>query len=131
MTTSMNLATRRRVLKGMLGGSAITVGLPLLDCFLNTNGTAMAATGASVPNVFGTWFWGCGLTPGRWEPSKVGAGFDMKAETMPLEPYKKSLNIYSGMKAYLDGKPPRPHTSGRQAAYSGDIPADGREQASI
>ncbi|MBY0510708.1 MAG: DUF1552 domain-containing protein [Rhodospirillaceae bacterium] len=131
MSASERIATRRRVLKGMMGGAAVTVGLPLLDCFLNTNGTAMAATGASVPNVFGTWFWGCGLTPGRWEPSKVGANFDIKPEIAPLEPYKKHLNVYSGMKAYLDGKPPRPHSSGRQAAFSGDVPADGKELASI
>lgn len=61
----MNGFNRRRVLRGILNGGAVTVALPLLNCFLNTNGTALAATGASVPNVFGTWFWGCGLTPGR------------------------------------------------------------------
>lgn len=131
MSASDRLATRRRVLKGMMAGGAVTVGLPLLDCFLDTNGTAMAATGAQVPTVFGTWFWGCGLTPGRWEPAKVGAGFDMMPEIKPLEPYKKHLNVFSGMKAYLDGKPPRPHQSGRQSAFSGDVPADGKELASI
>ena len=131
MSASTRIATRRRVLKGMLSGTAVTVGLPLLDGFLNTNGTAMAATGAQVPVVFGTWFWGCGLTPGRWEPTKVGADFDMMPEIKPLEPYKKHLNVYSGMKAYLDGKPPRPHQSGRQAAFNGDVPADGKELPSI
>ena len=30
---------RRRILKGMLGGSAVTIGMPFLDCFLNSNGT--------------------------------------------------------------------------------------------
>ena len=33
---------RRRVLRGMLGGSAVTVGVPLLNVFLNGNGTALA-----------------------------------------------------------------------------------------
>ena len=33
---------RRRILKGMLGGSAVTVALPFLDCFLDVNGTAFA-----------------------------------------------------------------------------------------
>ena len=31
---------RRTLLRGMLGGAAVTVGLPALECFLNTNGTA-------------------------------------------------------------------------------------------
>ena len=48
---------RRTFLRGTLGGAAITVGLPLLDVFLNTNGDAMAATGAPLPRRFGTWFY--------------------------------------------------------------------------
>jgi hypothetical protein len=75
MSAIERLATRRRVLKGMMAGGAVTVGLPFLDAFLNTNGTALAATGAALPVAFGTWFWGCGLTPGRWEPKVVGSGY--------------------------------------------------------
>jgi len=71
---------RRTALRGMLGGAAVNVALPFLDCFLNGNGTALAATGAPLPVRFGTWFWGCGLTPGRWIPDKTGAGYDMKPE---------------------------------------------------
>lgn len=132
MSASYNLATRRRVLKGMMGGAAVTVGLPLLDCFLNTNGTALAATGESIPTCFGTWFWGCSLTPGRWEPKTIGAHFEIPVELQPLAPYKKYLNVYSGMKAYLDGKPPKPHQAGRQSVFSGDVPApNGHELPSI
>src|SRR5882757_6227374 len=40
--------SRRRVLQGMLGGGAVTVGLPFLDCFLDTNGVALAATGTAL-----------------------------------------------------------------------------------
>ena len=32
--------SRRRVLRGIVSGSAVTIGLPLLNCFLNDNGTA-------------------------------------------------------------------------------------------
>ena len=46
MKSKMKLWTRRRVLRGMLAGSAVTVGLPTLDCVLNENGTAFADTGA-------------------------------------------------------------------------------------
>ena len=38
--------TRRTFLRGTLYGTAVSVGLPFLDVFLNTNGDAMAATGA-------------------------------------------------------------------------------------
>ena len=55
--------SRRQVMRGMLGGAAVTVGLPLLECFLNENGTAYAATGKALTPCFGTWFFGLGLTP--------------------------------------------------------------------
>ena len=74
---------RRRVLKGMLGGSAVTVALPLLDCFLDGNGQALAS-GAPIPVRFGTWFWGCGINAARWIPDKVGADYDLKAELLPI-----------------------------------------------
>ena len=43
---------RRRVLRGMLNGGAVTVGLPLLNTFLNGNGNAMA-DGTPMPVRFG------------------------------------------------------------------------------
>ena len=66
---------RRSLLRGMMGGAAVSVGLPFLDCFLNTNGTALAS-GAPLPVRFGTWFWGLGVTEDRWKPTKTGAGYD-------------------------------------------------------
>ncbi len=73
MTLSHNL-NRRRVLRGMAGGVAATVGLPLLDCFLDTNGTALAS-GAALPTCFGTWFWGLGLNVGQWAPKATDASY--------------------------------------------------------
>ena len=32
------------------------MGLPFLDCFLNSKGTALAATGQALPSIFGTWY---------------------------------------------------------------------------
>ena len=55
---------RRSFLRGSIQGAAVAVGLPLLDCFLNDNGTALAS-GGPIPVRFGTWFWGLGHTPGR------------------------------------------------------------------
>ena len=36
------ISSRRRLLRGMMNGAAVTLGLPFLDCFLNTDGTALA-----------------------------------------------------------------------------------------
>jgi hypothetical protein len=114
--------SRRRVLRGIAG---VSVGLPFLDCFLNTNGTAMAATGAPLPVRFGTWFWGCGLNPGRWEPKEVGAYKSMEPDVAALTPYLAKVNIYSGMRVFLDGKPNGVHFSGPQGILTGSVPGGG------
>ena len=64
MKPSTLMWTRRRVLRGMLAGGAVTVGLPIFDCLLNDNGTAFADTGAPLPTRFATWFWALGLGRG-------------------------------------------------------------------
>ena len=119
---------RRTVLRGMLGGAAVTVGVPLLDCFLNTNGTALA-DGAPLPKCFSTWYWQMGLTPGFWEPKVVGAGYEMPELLSPLKPFRDKINIYSGMAAFLDGKNNLPHTTGRAVAQTGEAPAGQAMQA--
>lgn len=103
---------RRMALRGAVNGMAVAIGLPLLDIFLDGNGTAMAATGAPVPIRFGTWFWGLGVNPPRWFPSKVGADYDLKVESEPLAPLKHKVNILSDFTLPLDGKPNLPHISG-------------------
>jgi len=114
--------SRRRALRGMLDGVAVTVGLPFLDCFLDENGQALAATGAPLPVCFGTWFYGCGLNPGRWEPKTVGANYEFGTELRPLTPFKNKLNVYSQMSALLDGKPPFAHTVGPVVILQGSTP---------
>lgn len=119
MSLSQTLASRRRFLRGTLGGAAITVGLPLLDCFLDGNGTALAAGGAPLPLRFGTWFWGCGLTPGRWEPKTTGANYQIPPELEVLGPYRDQLSIFSGFKTFLDGNALIPHVSGQRGIITG------------
>jgi len=124
LNASQSLASRRRFLRGALGGAAITVALPFLDCFLDANGTALAATGAPLPTRFGTWFWGCGLTPGRWEPKTLGANYEMPPELEMLAPYRDQLSIFTGFKTFLDGNGLVPHTSGQRGILTG---ATGKE----
>jgi hypothetical protein len=108
-----------------MGGAAVSVGLPFLDCFLNESGTALAATGAPLPVVFGTWFWGCGLNPGRWEPATFGKGYDFGTELAPLAPHKDRINVFSGLKVFLDGKGAKPHYTGDMAILTGNVPTEG------
>jgi hypothetical protein len=112
---------RRRVLRGMMGGAAVSVGLPFLDCFLNSHGTALA-DGTELPTAFSTWFWGCGLNPGRWEPSGVGAFKELGPELMPLKAFQAKMNVFSGMKAFVEGKPFMTHYSGAQGTFCGSVP---------
>ena len=107
----MNL-DRRTLLRGGMQGAAIAVGLPLLDIFLDGNGQAMAATGAPMPVRFGTWFWGLGVNPNRWFPTKTGADYDLKIELEAIRAYKHKINILSDFYIPLDGAPNLPHTSG-------------------
>lgn len=118
---SKSSITRRTVLCGMLNGAAVTVGLPILDCFLNESGNAYAS-GAPLPTRFGSWFWGLGMTPSRWIPAKVGADFDMGPELKVIEPYKKYISVLSGFDVLLDGQPNFPHISGWIGVRSGAAP---------
>lgn len=115
---------RRKVLKGMLGASAVTVGLPLLDCFLDSKGEALAS-GAPIPVRYGTWFWGCGINAARWFPDRVGADYDIKDELKPIEPYKSKVDVFSGFNCILGGTPNLVHWSGIMATLTGVCPLTG------
>jgi hypothetical protein len=114
----LHRSSRRAVLRGMLGAGAVSVALPFLDCFLNNNGTALA-DGAPLPTRFGTWFWGCGLTPGHWEPRMVGPNYEMNDELQVLAPFKDQLSIFTGFKTVLDGNAWVPHVSGQRGVLTG------------
>lgn len=119
--------SRRNVLRGALGGAAVTVGLPTLECFLNANGTAYAATGAALPPNFGTWFWGLGLTPGHWVPEKAGTDYELPAHLSVLNPIKSKMNLFSGMQIFLDGKVNQNHYSGAQGQCTGIVSRNGSD----
>ena len=113
--------TRRSMLRGMLGGTAVSVALPFLDCFLNERGTALAS-GAPLPPVFGSWFQNLSLNPGRWKPDRIGAGFQNNVELKVLDPFRERMNVISGAKYFLDGRPLETHVSGVQLATMGSLP---------
>ena len=111
--------SRRTLMRGMLGGTAVAVGTPLLDCMLDTNGTALAATGRPLPVRFGTWFWGLGVNPNRWFPSVAGKDYELKPELAPIAALKHKINILGNFNVPLDGAPNLPHVSGGAAVRTG------------
>ena len=79
---------RRTLLRGMFQGSAAVMGVPFLDCFLDSKGQALAATGQRIPTRFSTFFFGLGLTTSLWVPKKAGLDYETTVQLKPLEPFK-------------------------------------------
>ncbi|MBC8066700.1 MAG: DUF1552 domain-containing protein [Deltaproteobacteria bacterium] len=79
----MNTLPRRRFLRGMLGGGAFALGLPVLEAMLNRHGTAMAG-GEPLPLRFGTWYFGNGIPPESWTPATTGPDWVPTECLMPL-----------------------------------------------
>ena len=123
-----NHISRRNVLRGALGGAAVSVGLPFLDWMLNDSGTALAA-GAPIPVRFGTWFWGLGHTPGHAVVDKTvtGHGIDFKGECEALLRHRDIINYFGKFNMPLDGRSNYPHSSGWIASRTGSAPEKDEE----
>jgi len=115
---------RRRVLRGMFNGTAVAVSLPLLNCFLNDNGTALAS-GAPIPQRFGTWSWGLGMSKSIFVPKKTGPGFDLPEEIAMFAPIRDKMNLYTNYNAFRDAAPNLCHTTGWIILRSGTAPLNG------
>lgn len=122
----MNGLNRRRVLRGMLNGGAVTVGLPLLNVFLNGNGTALAS-GEPMPVRFGTWFWGLGSNSKIFNPKKTGANFDLPEEIASLARVQKHINLFTNVIAYRDNYENLCHYTGWVINRTGSAPKDGTD----
>ncbi len=88
---------RRSMLRGMLGGAAVFIGLPLFEGLLNTHGEALA-DGSAFPRRFGIFFWGNGTLPERFRPVLVGDDYELSEQLMPLAAFRPKLTVVSGMK---------------------------------
>jgi len=119
---------RRTLLRGTLAGGAVSMGLPLLDCFVNDNGTALAQ-GAPLPVRFGAWMWGCGMNPDRWNPTTEGVGYELPIELQALNrdlssgtKLRDHVSVLSDFDVKLDGRPNFPHTAGLMGTLTGNLP---------
>jgi hypothetical protein len=110
----------------MLGGTAVTVALPLLNCFLNENGTALAS-GAPMPVRFGTWAWGLGMTSKIFVPAKFGAGYELPEEMSVLAPVRQHFNLITNLQAFRDNYQNLCHYTGWVINRTGSAPKDNRD----
>jgi len=107
---------RRTLLRGVLGGAAITVGLPPLEAFFDTHGKAYAADG-TVPRRFGIFYWGNGMHPERWTPANEGAGWTPSEQLMPLAALASEITVVTGMMVKTGNSVP--HGSGPAGLLTG------------
>jgi hypothetical protein len=120
MILRRRVLSRRAALRGMLGGSFVSLGLPLLEPMLNSNGDALAQ-GAALPKRYGMFFWGGGLPwtfrhrpmaqegnpdprdiadPDQWTPAVTGKGFALTPLMEPLARHKGSFSVVTGLEPH-------------------------------
>lgn len=98
---------RRTVLKGMLGGALVTIGLPRLG----------RAQEGPFPRRFGVFFWGNGMIPQRWTPTGEGRDWQLSEQLEPLAALKDEISVVSGMRVAVPNI--IPHFSGAGGILSG------------
>ena len=74
--------TRRTMLRGLLGGAAVSIALPPLEAMMDAHGLAYAD--GPPPLRFGLWFWGNGIRRAQWLPQGTGTAWTPRNETEPL-----------------------------------------------
>jgi len=129
--------TRRSMLRGILGGASVAVGLPALEIFLNENGTAYA-DGSGFPRRYGLWYWGNGVwAEGVWQadaegneipiawdwyPRAEGPDYELPEQFQGLQRHKDVLTIVSGTDIQTGSR--FPHTSGACGVLTGSSPEE-------
>ena len=115
-----NGVTRRTLLRGLVGGATVTLGLPALEVFLNTHGTALAEDGPQAtgfPRRFGLFFWGNGILPDRWIPTTTGPLWEPSEQLAPLAHLRDDVTVVTGLKVGVPNS--RPHFAGLAGILSG------------
>src|SRR6185503_6096922 len=91
-----SMLSRRSLLRGVMGGTVIAIGLPPLEAMFNSHGTAYAQ-GAPIPKRLGIFFWGNGVKLDRWVPATTGAAWTPSLALEPLTALKDYVSVVSGM----------------------------------
>ena len=112
---------RRTVLRG-LGAS---LALPLLDGMVPAL-AAMRKTAAAPVRRLGVVYVPNGMMMNHWTPRAEGAGFDFPTVLEPLEPFRRHVQVLSGMHG-VDGEGPHARSSTRFLTGVGAKPDNGSD----
>ena len=120
MSNARKSLARRTFLRGAVAGSAVALGLPLLDAMTNLGGTALAG-GSPLPKRFALWFWGNGTHPGNWAPATAGAGWEPTALLSGIADMRDRVHVVSGTHLPVRGVN-NPHAEGAAGILTGGNP---------
>lgn len=112
---------RRTFLRGVLAGSAVSIALPPLEAFLNSNGTAYA-TGSGFPKRFGMFYWGNGVHPELWTPQNTGRNWTPSTQLQPFARLKEDIAVLTGFEVKTANV--APHFAGPAGLLSGAKPRE-------
>ena len=133
--TPRNPLARRTFLRGALGGSAVALGLPLLDAMIPAR--KARADDPKVEPIFGVFYWANGLPwnakhgdaqaqtgyPDLWTPETVGPGYAPSPLLTPLAAHQVSVVTGLEPKTIVNPEPPGQsdgHMRGWHVALTGD-----------
>jgi hypothetical protein len=88
-----------------LRGAGVTLALPLLDSMVPAGSLLAQSAGAPTLRFTGI-FVPHGMAPGHWVPATPGTGFDFPMIMSPLEPFRDSTVILSGLWSQSAEPPP-------------------------
>lgn len=112
----MKRLNRRTLLRGMLGGAAVSVALPWLEAM--SGRTSLAFAEGEFPKRFGMFFFGNGVLPTLWTPTVEGPMWQPSPLLMPVASFRDQLTVVSGTRvATLNTVP---HGSGPAGLLTGD-----------
>ncbi len=115
--------SRRHILQGLLGGAAVSVGLPSLAAFAPSTARAQES---SFPLRFGMFFWGNGVLPDRWVPTETGADWTVTPQLEPLAAFKDQFTLVSGHEIKIPNR--IAHFTGPAGLLSG-MPGSGDDES--
>lgn len=111
--------SRRRVLRGLLHGSVVTIGLPPL---LSVRHAFGETCDDGFPQRFVLFYWGNGVRPDLWTPTGEGVGdaWSLSEELAPLAAIKHKLSVVTGTEVKVPNL--IPHWSGAMGFLTGAAP---------
>lgn len=111
-----NRLSRRRFLRGVLGGMTAAVALPWLEATSGRVGSLMAEAGA-FPTRFGLFVWGNGVVPSAWVPTTTGREYELSYLLEPIAAIKDKCTLVTGTAQKVPNI--QPHWSGASGLLTG------------